>query len=121
MTPLVTTSLVRRTAGVATAEVIIDTALAHTGKCQRAGREETLVCAARAGAPKKFKHRALWKFRRAAQPAIHRIGCACDGCGDVVEFRKAELFRLFRTRAFRQLLLETPLLIFWIVQLAEAI
>ena len=51
------------------------------------GCEIARLAGAQPGPPEKFQHHGLRKFRRAAQPAMHRIHHAADLLGGAVELR----------------------------------
>src|SRR5580704_12751779 len=65
--------LIDRIAREAAAQMVVDAALAHALKRELDQLEKARVAGAQAGAPDEFQHRALREFRRAAEPAIHRI------------------------------------------------
>src|SRR3954447_3210169 len=80
-------SLIDRIPREAAAEMIVDTALADALERQLDHREIALLPRAQAGAPEKFEHHGIRKFRCAAQAAIDRI----DGAAELLR-RAVELF-----------------------------
>src|SRR3954465_10558591 len=70
--------LVDRIAREAAAEMIVDAALADALERQLDHRKIALLTCTQAGAPEKFEHHGIGKFRCAAQAAIDRIDGAAE-------------------------------------------
>src|SRR5215471_15105474 len=69
--------------------MIVDAALAHARERELDRAEIASVVQPRPGAPEKFQHHRLWKFRRAAHAAVDRIDHAGDLGGGAVELGRA--------------------------------
>ena len=65
--------VVDRIARIAAAEMVVDAALADLGQGQVHDVEEAPLPGPQSGPPELLEHRALRKFRRAAQAAVHRV------------------------------------------------
>ena len=83
-------ALVDRVAREAAAEMVVDAALAHMGEGELDELEEARLVAPLPGAPQKLEHRALRKFRRAAEPTIDVIEGATDRGRGGVELVRAD-------------------------------
>ena len=82
--------------------MIVDAAVADALEGKLDEREIALLAGALAGAPQELEQRGLRKFRRALQPAVHRIDRVADVSRQLVELGAADHDPAGRPRALAQ-------------------
>src|SRR6266851_65291 len=83
-------ALVHGIAREATAEMVIDSALAHSCEGQLDQTEIALVFQAQSSAPEKFEHHGLRELGRALHAAVHGIDQTADLIGYAIELGLAD-------------------------------